>query len=470
MLTQLTCSAGHAWEPANSSSAPLVCPTCGRPPLPSPHDPDPDRTVDTDPDRTIDLPTPTPNTRPSPSEVTQALHFTPLPRSPAAESSATTSRHDAGPRPGAGAAQSPAPTFGGGGGFTIIRQHARGGLGLVNLARDEAIKREVALKQILPQHADNPTLKRRFLYEAQITGQLEHPSIVPVYSLGTDATGSPYYIMRFVRGRNLDTIIGEYYGSQHRNPITLRELLRYFRAICQAVAYAHSRGVIHRDLKPSNIMIGDYGETLVLDWGLAKDIKNKTDPAHFSDTASSTPSKSDNRPADKSRMEFSRITNPELTMEGQIIGTPAYMAPEQAEGRTELHGPVTDIYALGGILYKILCGQSPQAPNASTAGSKTGQRRLTFIQSQAPSKINKEIDPILEKLCLRAMEPDPAARYQRALELADDILRWLDEHPLIFRPTTPTARFRKFLTNNLTPVLILLLLIITLLCALLLRK
>ncbi len=281
--------------------------------------------------------------------------------------------------------------------------------------------------------------------------------------------------MRFVRGRNLDTIIGEYYGSQHRNPITLRELLRHFRAICQAVAYAHSRGVIHRDLKPSNIMIGDYGETLVLDWGLAKDIKNKTDPALFGESSNQTRT---NAPAPVNPQvtaiagprAVTLVPNSELTMQGQIIGTPAYMAPEQAEGRTELHGPVTDIYALGGILYKILCGQSPQAPTASTAGSKTGQRRLTFVQSQPPSKINKEIDPTLEKLCLRAMEPDPAARYQRALELADDILRWLDEHPLIFRPTTPLARLHKFLTNNLILVLSLFLLIITLLCALLLRK
>ena len=368
--------------------------------------------------------------------------------------------------------QAPAPSTP----FTIIRQHARGGLGLVNLARDEAIKREVALKQILPQHADNPTLKRRFLYEAQITGQLEHPSIVPVYSLGYDDSRSPYYIMRFVRGRTLDAIIVEHHASP--NPIVFRELLRRFIAVCQAVAYAHSRGVIHRDLKPSNVMLGDYGETLVLDWGLAKDIKNKTDPALFNDAGNSTQSKIDNQ---KSRMDTivpnrnqsiiaSMAPTNELTMEGQIIGTPAYMAPEQAEGRTELHGPVTDIYALGGILYKILCGQSPQAPTASTAGSKTGQRRLTFVQSQAPSKIIKEVDPILEKLCLRAMEADPAARYQRALELAQDIQRWLDEHPLSTRRTTAAARVQKFLTKHLMSVLILLLLIITFLCALLLRK
>ncbi|HUO07482.1 MAG TPA: serine/threonine-protein kinase [Phycisphaerae bacterium] len=470
MITRLKCSLGHTWEPADVTSAPLVCPTCGRPPIPGGDDPD--QTVDTDPDRTVDLPTPTPQpTRstaanlPSPSEVTQTMHFTPLPRPPTTETSTTRSRPDSTAKPQDSRLKTQ-DAGGGGGGFTIIRQHARGGLGLVNLARDEAIKREVALKQILPQHADNPTLKRRFLYEAQITGQLEHPSIVPVYTLGYDDTGSPYYIMRFVRGRTLDAIIVEHHASP--NPIVFRELLRRFIAVCQAVAYAHSRGVIHRDLKPSNVMLGDYGETLVLDWGLAKDIKNKTDPLLEKSEVRSQ--KSDSRTSDSRLLTPDFSANSELTLEGQIIGTPAYMAPEQAEGRTELHGPVTDIYALGGILYKILCGQSPQAPTASSAGSRTGQRRLIFIESQPPSKFNKEIDPLLEKLCLRAMATDPAARYQRALELAQDIQRWLDEHPLSIRPATAAARFRRFLANHLVLVFSLMALLIALLVALLFIK
>ncbi|MGN6370630.1 MAG: serine/threonine-protein kinase [Phycisphaerae bacterium] len=462
MLTQLKCSAGHAWDPARASSAPLVCPTCGRPPRPSPLDAD--QTIDTDPDRTIDLPTPpTPTSSPTitsnlPSNPEATQDYVTALRPNTVETSTTPTRRTPDPRP-----QSPAST---GGGFTIIRQHARGGLGLVNLARDEAIQREVALKQILPQHADNPILKKRFLYEAQITGQLEHPSIVPVYSLGADDAGAPYYIMRFVRGRTLDAIIVEHHSSP--NPIVFRELLRRFIAVCQAVAYAHSRGVIHRDLKPSNVMLGDYGETLVLDWGLAKDIKNKTDPALFAESSSI-----ENR---KSKIENASPTasivpaSTELTAHGQIIGTPAYMAPEQAEGRTELHGPVTDIYALGGILYKILSGQSPQAPTASTAGSNTGQRRLVFAASPPPSKYNKDVHPVLEQLCLRAMAPDPAARYQRALELAQDIQRWLDEHPLQIRPATSAARLQKFLTNNLILLFSLLLLIIALLCLLLLRR
>jgi serine/threonine protein kinase len=315
----------------------------------------------------------------------------------------------------------------------------------VSLARDEAIKREVALKQILPQHLENPILKRRFLYEAQITGQLEHPSIVPVYTLGADETGKPYYVMRFVRGRTLDEILREHHatGGGH-NPIVFRELLRRFIAVCQAVAYAHSRGVIHRDLKPANIMLGDYGETLVLDWGLAKDIKQAgNDPALWATPQATAPS---NPPAgglqrDRENGAMAKLPADisELTMEGQIIGTPAYMAPEQAEGRTELHGPVTDIYALGGILYKILTGQSPQAPHAS-ANDSGGGRTFRFVPSPPPSHLAKGVPPALEAICQRAMATEPAERYPRALELAEDIQRWLDEHPLSLKPRSRVTR------------------------------
>jgi serine/threonine protein kinase len=311
--------------------------------------------------------------------------------------------------------------------FTIVRQHARGGLGVVSLAKDEQIKREVALKQILPQHVDNAVLKRRFLYEAQITGQLEHPSIVPVYTLGADDAANPFYVMRFVKGRTLDEIIREHHASP--NPIVFRELLRRFIAVCQAVAYAHSRGVIHRDLKPANVMLGDYGETLVLDWGLAKDIKQGgADPGLWGAPTPPPPA------GGKSATPHS-----EMTMVGQVIGTPAYMAPEQAEGKTELHGPVTDIYALGGILYKILTGQSPQAPTASTTGAD-GYRKMVFVPSPPPAAVNPATPADLDRICQRGMAVDPAARYPRALEMAQDIQRWLDEHPLTVRPRSAAGQ------------------------------
>jgi len=479
--SRLKCSQGHVWDAGASSAAPLVCPTCGRPPTGGPVAADPEQTVDheiaapvapaagaadpdmtvdhqVDVDRTVDLPSSAGGERRGRAgamatgkgmdrnEVTESMHFTPLPRAPGTgPGAAAAAGHSTAGITGAGARGG-----GGGGGllahfgampFTILRQHARGGLGLVNLARDEHIKREVALKQILPQHADNSTLKKRFLYEAQITGQLEHPSIVPVYTLGEDAAANPYYVMRFVKGRTLDEIIKEHHTAP--NPIVFRELLRRFIAVCQAVAYAHSRGVIHRDLKPSNIMLGDYGETLVLDWGLAKDIKNKQDPALFIDESGGGKSSSGKLMApggaemSTAGKGNSVVPTAELTMQGQIIGTPAYMAPEQAEGRTDLHGPVTDIYALGGILYKIRAGQSPTAPTASTSG---GMRKLTFVASAPPSKINKEVHPSLEVMCMRAMATEPAMRYPRALELAQDIQRWLDEHPLSLKRETAMVK------------------------------
>jgi serine/threonine protein kinase len=158
----------------------------------------------------------------------------------------------------------------------------------------------------------------------------------------------------------------------------------------------------------------------------------------------------------------------ELTMQGQIIGTPAYMAPEQAEGRTELHGPVTDIYALGGILYKILTGQSPQAPTASTVGS--GQRKFTFVPSPPPSKVAKDVDPILERICVHAMATDPQARFPRALELAQEIQRWLDEHPLTFKAPTLKEKVSDTLRPVLIPVLLGLVGIIAVLATLLVMR
>ena len=160
--------------------------------------------------------------------------------------------------------------------FRVLRPHARGGLGAVFVALDDELHREVALKQILDRHADDPTSRQRFLLEAEITGGLEHPGIVPVYGLGTYADGRPYYAMRFIRGDSLKEAIERFHADEAlkrdpgRRSLELRKLLRRFLDVCNAIDYAHSRGVLHRDLKPGNIMVGKYGETLVVDWGLAK--------------------------------------------------------------------------------------------------------------------------------------------------------------------------------------------------------
>jgi eukaryotic-like serine/threonine-protein kinase len=160
--------------------------------------------------------------------------------------------------------------------FRVLRPHAKGGLGAVFVALDAELNREVALKQILDGHADDPTSRARFLLEAKVTGGLEHPGIVPVYGLGTYEGGRPYYAMRFIRGDSLKEAIEQFHAHEPLNrdvglrSLELRKLLRRFIDVCNAIDYAHSRGVLHRDIKPANIIVGKYGETLVVDWGLAK--------------------------------------------------------------------------------------------------------------------------------------------------------------------------------------------------------
>src|SRR5262249_28558598 len=213
--------------------------------------------------------------------------------------------------------------------FRVLRPQARGGLGAVFGALDEELPREVALKEILDKHADDPASRRRFLMEAEITGGLEHPGIVPVYGLGTYAGGRPYYAMRFIKGDSLKEAIEHFHGDDAlqnhpgRRSLELRKLLRRFLDVCNALDYAHSRGVIHRDLKPANIILGRHGETLVVDWGLAKAI-GRADPSGGEQTIAPSSSGSSE------------------TLPGSALGTPAYMSPEQAGGELDRLGPRSD--------------------------------------------------------------------------------------------------------------------------------
>jgi tRNA A-37 threonylcarbamoyl transferase component Bud32 len=213
--------------------------------------------------------------------------------------------------------------------FHVLRPHAKGGLGTVFVALDEELHREVALKQIQDHHADDPTSRSRFVLEAEITGRLEHPGIVPVYGLGTYANGRPYYAMRFIRGDSLKEAIATFHADESlthdpgRRSLDLRKLLRRFLDVCNAIEYAHRRGVLHRDLKPANVMVGKYGETLVVDWGLAK-VVGRTDPGSAGDELTLVPSLS---------------SGSAETLPGSVFGTPAFMSPEQAEGDLERLGP-----------------------------------------------------------------------------------------------------------------------------------
>jgi tetratricopeptide (TPR) repeat protein len=305
--------------------------------------------------------------------------------------------------------------------YHILRPHAQGGLGVVSVARDAELGREVAFKEIQARFAENATLRGRFVREAEITGGLEHPGIVPVYGLGRYADGRPYYVMRFIRGESLREATAQLHAG--KAGYTLRGLLTRFAAVCNAVAYAHSRGVIHRDLKPANVMLGPYGETLVVDWGLAKVVGRQT--AEVDGPGELT----------------LRLPSGEgsLTQAGKALGTPAFMSPEQARGEVDGLGPPTDVYSLGATLYAVLTDRPP-VQGRDTAEVLEKVRRGDW---RPPRQVSAAVPRALDAVCRKAMALHPADRYDSALELAADVERWLADEPVsAWREPWPTRAGR----------------------------
>jgi serine/threonine-protein kinase len=322
--------------------------------------------------------------------------------------------------------------------FRILRLHDRGGLGEVFVARDEELHREVALKQIKDEHADDAQRRARFLVEAEITGGLEHPGIVPVYGLGQYENGRPFYAMRFIRGDNLKAAIARFHQAEvpgrdaGERALELRRLLGRFLDVCNALEYAHSRGVLHRDLKPGNIMLGQYGETLVVDWGLAKSAGRPDPTAQDSERRLQPQSGSDVHP----------------TETGARVGTPAFMSPEQASGRLDALGPASDVYSLGATLYCLLTGKAPFDERDLAALLRKVERG----EFPPPRAVNARVDRALEAICLKAMARVPGERYAAPRLLAEDVERWLaDERVRAYRE--PWARtLARWLTRHRTGV------------------
>lgn len=299
-------------------------------------------------------------------------------------------------------------------GFENLRFHAQGGLGMVFEASDVRLHRNVALKFMHSHLAEMPWARERFMLEAEITGRLDHPGIVPVHGLGLTESQQPFYTMRFIRGETYDLAIHRYHNplaqqSASDRSLEFRALLARFISVCNTLAYAHNCGIVHRDIKPDNIMLGRYAETLVVDWGLALAV-DRDERAKKSGEATLMPSSGSQAGGSS----------------GGPAGTPAYMAPEQARDcdNVDRHA---DIYSLGVVLYKILCGQLPFKDAHSPLQMMELLQRGNFPK---PSEIDSSIPPAVEAICLKAMATQPEKRYDTALDLAADLEHWLADEPV----------------------------------------
>jgi len=285
---------------------------------------------------------------------------------------------------------------------------ARGGMGVVYAAEDEKLHRRVALK-VLDVIGENAELTQRLIREARILAQLEHPGIVPVHDVGTLPDGRVFYTMKFVEGLRLDQYL--------KQVDSLPQSLRLFLRICDAVGFAHARGVLHRDLKPANIMVGSFGEVLVMDWGLAKIVQEQA-AANETVLASSKKGNPGN--------EDTQSTV--VTGHGTVMGTPGYMSPEQERGETEKIDARSDVFSLGAL--------------------------LKFVSANSPEAMGEKPPRPLHAICAKAMAERPDARYGNVPELAADVSRFLDGLPVSAYLESPLEKASRFYRRHQVAILL----------------
>jgi serine/threonine protein kinase len=337
--------------------------------------------------------------------------------------------------------------------FRIIRNLAQGGIGTVFVAFDRDLQREVAIKELKRKFAVDRTVTQRFEAEATITGNLEHPNIVPIYATGQRSDGRPFYAMRLIHGRSMQEVISDLHsqnGSEldfRRNPAA-RDLMLRFVTVCRAVGFAHSRGVLHRDLKPSNIMIGDFGETLVVDWGVARDLlaKNRN-------------TKQSNQPAPFTQVELDK------TLDGTIVGTPGYMSPEQAIGRNDQITIASDIYSLGATLFQIMTNTIPAMHTGQVSpmpADRTGVESApaspmdtgVCVESSIQHRTKHPLDTFgsfpapLDAICRQALQFEAQKRYASAELLAADLEAWLLDEPVSVLAETRLQKLRRWAKSH----------------------
>ncbi len=289
--------------------------------------------------------------------------------------------------------------------YRIVKELGFGGQGRVLLAVDDNLKRQVALKTIAAVTVAGQERLDRFQNEARAVAQLRHPNIVQLYEAFHEE-GVPFFSMEYVEGESLSTIL-------RTKSLSRRQLVAVLATCCEAMGYAHQKGIVHRDLKPQNILLTPEGEPKVMDFGLAKCL-----------------------------LEDKKLSV--ATLEGQVLGSPAYMAPEQAEGTRELISARTDVYALGTILYECLTGRLPHLADSPM------EIMLAIIdeEPEPPTSVDPTIGRDLNAICMKALEKDPRARYANAAELAADLKRYLNNEPVQARPATISDRFAKALRRN----------------------